>query len=179
MKWKRPAASPTESPFRTPSDPVDFAARPAPQRKLVSPERLLRLLNQRLEAYGHCHNCHFVGPIRRLDEPADDAKPRALAHAADRSQGDGALFRHRHVAAREHLIAQQVDPGGPRGRDDGGHADQAETLRRRMACCARRIRMILAPQAAILAAKPPFLRAQPAIPAPQAPILICAPRCSA
>ncbi|HET7321597.1 MAG TPA: hypothetical protein VFI96_03810 [Longimicrobiaceae bacterium] len=46
----------------------------APHRKLVSPDRLLRLLNQRLAGYGHCHACSFVGPIRRLDEPADDGR---------------------------------------------------------------------------------------------------------
>ena len=51
-----------------------YESRYAPRRKLVSPDRLLRLLNQRLEHYGHCHNCHFVGPIRRLDEPADDGR---------------------------------------------------------------------------------------------------------
>jgi hypothetical protein len=43
-------------------------------RKLVSPERLLRLLNQRLESYGHCHSCHFAGPIRWLDEIAEDGR---------------------------------------------------------------------------------------------------------
>lgn len=48
---------------------------PRPQvRKYVSPERLLRLLNQRLEGYGHCFSCHFVGPIRRLDEPEEDGR---------------------------------------------------------------------------------------------------------
>lgn len=58
----------------TPTDPVDFNFRPAPQRKLVSPDRLLRLLNQRLEAYGHCHSCTLAGPIKRLKEPADDGR---------------------------------------------------------------------------------------------------------
>jgi hypothetical protein len=43
-------------------------------RKLVSAERLLRLLNQRLEGYGHCHGCTLAGPIRRLAEPADDGR---------------------------------------------------------------------------------------------------------
>lgn len=56
-----------------PTDP-DTHRRPEPGRKLVSPERLLRLLNQRLEAYGNCHSCHFAGPIRRLDEPAEDGR---------------------------------------------------------------------------------------------------------
>lgn len=45
-----------------------------PRRKLVTPERLLQLLNQRLEAYGHCHNCHFAGPVRRLKEPTADGR---------------------------------------------------------------------------------------------------------
>jgi hypothetical protein len=53
-------------------DPRD-RARP-PRRKLVSPERLIHLLNQRLEGYGHCHSCQFVGPIRRLDEPDEDGR---------------------------------------------------------------------------------------------------------
>lgn len=57
-----------------PDDDGERAPRYAPRRKLVSPERLLRLLNQRLENYGHCHNCHFAGPIRRLDTPEDDGR---------------------------------------------------------------------------------------------------------
>jgi hypothetical protein len=49
--------------------------RPRPRgRKLVSPEWLLRLLNKRLASYGHCHACHFAGPIRRLEEPDDDGR---------------------------------------------------------------------------------------------------------
>src|SRR5688572_2867140 len=44
------------------------------KRKLVSPERLLRLLNQRLEGYGHCQTCSFAGPIRVLSELADDGR---------------------------------------------------------------------------------------------------------
>jgi hypothetical protein len=49
--------------------------RPRPRgRKLVSPEALLLLLNQRLASYGHCHACHFAGPIRRLEEPEDDGR---------------------------------------------------------------------------------------------------------
>lgn len=58
----------------TPNDGDATGARPAQQRKLVSPDRLLRLLNQRLEAYGHCHECRLVGPIRRLAEAADDGR---------------------------------------------------------------------------------------------------------
>ncbi len=50
------------------------SGRPTPGRKLVSPDRLLRLLNERLESYGHCHSCRFAGPIRRLDVPADDGR---------------------------------------------------------------------------------------------------------
>ena len=45
-----------------------------PRRKLVSPDRLLRLLNQRLEGYGHCHGCSLAGPIKRLSEPAEDGR---------------------------------------------------------------------------------------------------------
>lgn len=57
-----------------PNDPDEVGSRYAPRRKLVSPDRLLRLLNQRLENYGHCHKCHFAGPIRRLDSPAEDGR---------------------------------------------------------------------------------------------------------
>lgn len=57
-----------------PNDPDESVSRYPARRKLVSPDRLLRLLNQRLEGYGHCHNCHFAGPIRRLKEPADDGR---------------------------------------------------------------------------------------------------------
>ena len=48
--------------------------RPEQQRKLVSAERLLRLLNQRLEGYGHCHGCSLAGPIKRLSDPAEDGR---------------------------------------------------------------------------------------------------------
>jgi hypothetical protein len=58
----------------SPTDPANPEDRPAPQRKLVSPDRLLRLLNQRLEAYGHCHSCRLMGPIKRLAEPDDDGR---------------------------------------------------------------------------------------------------------
>lgn len=57
-----------------PNDPSGPSPRSGPRRKLVSPERLLRLLNQRMEAYGHCHNCHFAGPIRRLADSAEDGR---------------------------------------------------------------------------------------------------------
>jgi hypothetical protein len=43
-------------------------------RNLVSPDRLLDLLNQRLETYGHCSSCRLAGPIRRLREPEDDGR---------------------------------------------------------------------------------------------------------
>lgn len=49
------------------------ASRPL-QRKLVSSERLLVLLNQRLETYGHCDRCRFAGPIRRLRDPEEDGR---------------------------------------------------------------------------------------------------------
>jgi hypothetical protein len=45
-----------------------------PDRKLVSPERLLVLLNRRLDSYGHCHNCRLSGPVRRLKDPEDDGR---------------------------------------------------------------------------------------------------------
>lgn len=48
--------------------------RPGPPRKLVSAERLLKLLNQRLEGYGHCHGCRLEGPLRRLTEPEEDGR---------------------------------------------------------------------------------------------------------
>jgi len=44
------------------------------QRTVVGPDRLLRLLNQRLDGYGHCLSCKFVGPIRPLDEITDDGR---------------------------------------------------------------------------------------------------------
>jgi hypothetical protein len=43
-------------------------------RKVVTAERLLTLLNQRLEGYGHCHACRFAGPIRALDEVTEDGR---------------------------------------------------------------------------------------------------------
>jgi hypothetical protein len=44
------------------------------QRKVVSAERLLRILNARLEGYGHCHSCRFAGPVRTLEEVTDDGR---------------------------------------------------------------------------------------------------------
>jgi hypothetical protein len=56
-------------------NPPSDGTTPRPiKRKVVTPEGLLRLLNQRLEGYGHCHACKFVGPIRRLEEPTEDGR---------------------------------------------------------------------------------------------------------
>lgn len=65
-------------------------ARPE-KRKLVSPERLLLLLNQRLESYGHCHACRFVGPIRALDDVADDGRnwSRSVAFVCSEGMASG------------------------------------------------------------------------------------------
>jgi hypothetical protein len=60
-----------------------------PRRKVVSPERLLRLLNQRLENYGHCHACRFVGPIRALDDETEDGRNWSQSVAFVCSQGMG------------------------------------------------------------------------------------------
>lgn len=46
----------------------------SPRRKQVSPEYLLQILNQRLDAYGHCHSCRFAGPVRLLPEPEEDGR---------------------------------------------------------------------------------------------------------
>lgn len=43
-------------------------------RTLVTPERLLQLLNQRLAGYGHCPDCRLTGPIRPLGQPDDDGR---------------------------------------------------------------------------------------------------------
>lgn len=68
----------------------DRAPRPS-KRKLVSPERLLRLLNQRLENYGHCHTCRFVGPIRALADEAEDGRnwSRSVAFVCSDGIGSG------------------------------------------------------------------------------------------
>ncbi len=50
------------------------SSRALPERRLVTAEALLALLNERLEAYGQCYGCQFAGPIRRLAEPADDGR---------------------------------------------------------------------------------------------------------
>lgn len=54
-------------------EPDEHTPRPI-KRKQVSPDRLLRLLNERLEGYGHCHTCRFVGPIRALGDLAEDGR---------------------------------------------------------------------------------------------------------
>ncbi|MEX2581691.1 MAG: hypothetical protein WD766_00320 [Gemmatimonadota bacterium] len=56
-----------------PNEPEENVRRPI-KRKQVSSDQLLRLLNERLEGYGHCHTCRFVGPIRVLEEVADDGR---------------------------------------------------------------------------------------------------------
>ena len=66
-----PAEVPVSTGEREPRDP--HAPRPI-QRKLVTPDGLLRLLNQRLEGYGHCHSCKFAGPVRRLQNVAEDGR---------------------------------------------------------------------------------------------------------
>ena len=72
------------------SESEDRSARP-PKRKLVSPERLVRLLNQRLENYGHCHTCRFVGPIRVLEDEAEDGRnwSRSVAFVCSDGMGSG------------------------------------------------------------------------------------------
>lgn len=45
-----------------------------PHRTLVTAERLLIVLNERLETYGHCHSCRLAGPIRPLREPEEDGR---------------------------------------------------------------------------------------------------------
>lgn len=60
--------------MNSPRDDEVEGGRPVPQRKLVSAERLLNLLNQRLAGYGHCHGCRLEGPVRRLPEPEEDGR---------------------------------------------------------------------------------------------------------
>ena len=70
---RRPAPRRPEESDRG-GDDSTVSRRVPPGRKLVSPERLLELLNQRLAAYGHCHNCRFAGPIKRLEEERPDGR---------------------------------------------------------------------------------------------------------
>lgn len=67
-------------------------------RKLVESDKLLALLNQRLESYGHCHSCRFVGPIRILDELADDG--RNWSHFVPFVCSDGVGSGCRRIAER-------------------------------------------------------------------------------
>ena len=55
-------------------DPDELPARVPPGRRLVTAERLLAVLNDRLKGYGHCRSCEFAGPIRRLPEPDEDGR---------------------------------------------------------------------------------------------------------
>jgi hypothetical protein len=55
-------------------NPEDIPSRYPVRRRVVTPDGLLSLLNQRMEHYGHCHNCRFVGPIRKLREPTEDGR---------------------------------------------------------------------------------------------------------
>jgi len=41
-------------------------------RRPVSGVYLLEVLNQRLARYGHCQDCRFAGPIKRLKEATPD-----------------------------------------------------------------------------------------------------------
>jgi hypothetical protein len=62
-----------------------------PQKKNVTPERLLRVLNERLDGYGHCGSCQFAGPIRRLPEPEEDGRnwSRFIALVCTAAVGSG------------------------------------------------------------------------------------------
>jgi hypothetical protein len=77
--------------------PGDSVPRPLP-RKTVSPERLLRLLNARLQAYGNCHACKFAGPIRRLAEDTEDG--RNWSHFIPLVCSDGLASGCRRIAER-------------------------------------------------------------------------------
>ncbi len=71
---------------RKEAEPLNNAPRPV-KRKLVTSVALLDLLNKRLEDYGHCHSCRFVGPVRLLAHPADDG--RNWSHAVPLVCSDG------------------------------------------------------------------------------------------
>lgn len=60
--------------MEVPHDARPESQRRAVRRKPVSPDYLLQVLNQRLDAYGHCHSCRFAGPVRRLAEPEEDGR---------------------------------------------------------------------------------------------------------
>lgn len=75
----------------------DSVPRPR-RRKTVSPERLLRLLNARLQAYGSCHACNFAGPIRPLAEVTEDG--RNWSHFIPLVCSDGVASGCRRIAER-------------------------------------------------------------------------------
>ncbi len=62
-----------------------------PRRTEVTPERLLSILNKRLEGYGHCGSCEFAGPIRRLTELEPDGRnwSRYIALVCTTAVGSG------------------------------------------------------------------------------------------
>ncbi|CAN5803022.1 hypothetical protein BH23GEM6_BH23GEM6_15850 [soil metagenome] len=62
-----------------------------PRKKNVTPERLLKVLNERLDGYGHCGSCHFAGPIRRLPDPEEDGRnwSRFIALVCTSAVGSG------------------------------------------------------------------------------------------
>lgn len=74
-----------------PDDPSSPYTRRPHRRKVVTAERLLQKLNERLESYGHCHSCHFVGPIRPLREPEEDGRnwSRFVALVCSSAVGSG------------------------------------------------------------------------------------------
>jgi hypothetical protein len=63
----------------------------APRRTEVTPERLLGILNKRLEGYGNCGSCEFAGPIRRLPELEADGRnwSRYIALVCTTALGSG------------------------------------------------------------------------------------------
>lgn len=77
--------------------PEEEVRRPV-TRKVVTADNLIRLLNKRLESYGHCHSCSFVGPIRILDEPAEDG--RNWSHFVPFVCSDGVGSGCRRIAER-------------------------------------------------------------------------------
>ncbi len=93
-------------------------------RKLVTPERLLKLLNQRLEGYGHCHSCRFAGPIRRLDEPTDDG--RNWSHFVPLVCSDGIGSGCARIAERildDAALEYNLRPIGQSGRSVGDNSE--------------------------------------------------------
>ena len=76
---------------RVPDEPSSPYTRRPHRRKVVSAEKLLQKLNERLESYGHCHSCRFVGPIRPLQDPEDDGRnwSRFVALVCSSAVGSG------------------------------------------------------------------------------------------